>query len=581
MKMKIKETASKFSTPLVIVGALFLAGCGGGTETAPTPAPTVNDVSLTDVTTDGAGYEAPVGTIEIPAGDSKTSNSVTFTCPAGGMDCTIKVAADGSVTSTGGAATAMNSAAYAASLEPSALQQAVDAQIASAAASKMAASLLKEATDASGNLTTKKVNGDSQLAYNNAMKVLGATSAITTERDKAAAAVKTITGLDTSESSDAEKDRIAQLLQAAEADLEAINEILDAKGSGSLMAAVDSVKGTSEETNAKIAKSKADPVATAIETAITNFTADQIGTATTGSSTGDILFVGTPGQTFKQIAGSDPLSATSLTDFKAEADGAAITTLTATATTNRQENVTYKGIPGSLVCVSLVCSAHATTYKITGSVQFVPDSSTTIYAPDGTGYKAVTSTASYGYWLNAAGTGITGHVNTLTDTAGIDWDQNEGSKTSTTAIGAIYTGKAGGYSERTVGTGAAATQASGEFAADVRLEASFGATNATIGGTISNFAAKAGSAGTGHVNENWVVGLDKKTEVNAAFTNGVVGTTTVYRAGEVGASAGIWTATPYGKGTTGENNARHPTGFVGGFQATFKDGSAAGVYQAD
>ena len=40
MKMKIKETALKFSTPLVIVGALFLASCGGGGGDAPTqPAP--------------------------------------------------------------------------------------------------------------------------------------------------------------------------------------------------------------------------------------------------------------------------------------------------------------------------------------------------------------------------------------------------------------------------------------------------------------------------------------------------------------------------------------------------------------
>ncbi len=35
MKMKLKETALKFSTPLVIVGALFLASCGGGGGDAP------------------------------------------------------------------------------------------------------------------------------------------------------------------------------------------------------------------------------------------------------------------------------------------------------------------------------------------------------------------------------------------------------------------------------------------------------------------------------------------------------------------------------------------------------------------
>ena len=104
--------------------ALAASGCGGGSSKTPAapapepaPAPTPMSVSMASVTVDGAGYMAPeAGTLMIDAGMSRTSGSVTFTCAAGGEGCTVMVAADGSVTSTGGMVTAMNSTAYQAAL---------------------------------------------------------------------------------------------------------------------------------------------------------------------------------------------------------------------------------------------------------------------------------------------------------------------------------------------------------------------------------------------------------------------------------------------------------------------------------
>ena len=68
-------------------------------------------VSLAGVT---AGYTALVPTTHtIKAGESANNGDVEFSCAAGGGDCTVTVAADGTVTSTGGTVTAGDSDAYA------------------------------------------------------------------------------------------------------------------------------------------------------------------------------------------------------------------------------------------------------------------------------------------------------------------------------------------------------------------------------------------------------------------------------------------------------------------------------------
>ena len=106
---KLGKTAS------VLFLALAMAGCGGGNDAAPEPpAPTPVDMSGVTV-----GYMVAAGTVEIAAGHSTTVGDVTFSCAAGGADCTVMVAADGmaAYATEGGMVTAANSSAYQARLD--------------------------------------------------------------------------------------------------------------------------------------------------------------------------------------------------------------------------------------------------------------------------------------------------------------------------------------------------------------------------------------------------------------------------------------------------------------------------------
>ena len=108
----------------VATAALALAGCGGGggsssgptatnqpslpptTPTMPTPPP-VSAVMIPDGMYLDDESAPMAGSMTIAAGASYTTNGVMFSCPAGGDACEVEVMADGSVTSTGGMATAM------------------------------------------------------------------------------------------------------------------------------------------------------------------------------------------------------------------------------------------------------------------------------------------------------------------------------------------------------------------------------------------------------------------------------------------------------------------------------------------
>ena len=105
---------------LVAALALGLAGCGssGDSDTAaddtpvvtPEPTPTPVAVVVPDAMYLDEDNAPSAGSTTIAAGESATNNGVTFSCPAGGSDCAVEVMADGSVTSTGGEATAALSA---------------------------------------------------------------------------------------------------------------------------------------------------------------------------------------------------------------------------------------------------------------------------------------------------------------------------------------------------------------------------------------------------------------------------------------------------------------------------------------
>ena len=106
------------------------------------------NVSLADVT---PGYTAlAAGTLDIPAGGSTDHGDVTFTCAAGGDDCTVTVAASGAVTATGGTVTAMNSSAYQARLDAAAARVAAATKAAMTKESAIAAEAAQTQDDGPG-----------------------------------------------------------------------------------------------------------------------------------------------------------------------------------------------------------------------------------------------------------------------------------------------------------------------------------------------------------------------------------------------------------------------------------------------
>ena len=101
--------------------ALAMAACSSSSDDSPpvassTPPPVVDPappappaptpVEVADLMYLDEDNMPMAGTAMIAAGEMATNNGVIFMCPAGGDDCEVTVNAEGSVTSTGGAATA-------------------------------------------------------------------------------------------------------------------------------------------------------------------------------------------------------------------------------------------------------------------------------------------------------------------------------------------------------------------------------------------------------------------------------------------------------------------------------------------
>ena len=134
---------------LAVVFSVLVYGCGGGdskqasTEPPPTDSPDGTDGMVmtnpvvTDTLTDGLTIMP--GTYSIQPGETADAGDATFTCLAGGSSCEVTVADDGTtVTSTGGMATAMDSASATARLAVMAAEDARDAALAAAMAAEEA-----------------------------------------------------------------------------------------------------------------------------------------------------------------------------------------------------------------------------------------------------------------------------------------------------------------------------------------------------------------------------------------------------------------------------------------------------------
>ena len=115
---------------LTVVLSFLVYGCGGSSKQA-----LITDVS-TDMVT--AGLTPDSGTYIIQSGGTANAGDVTFVCPEEGSSCEVTVADDGPVTSTGGMATAMDSASALARVAAEAA-----ARVAAEAALRVAAAALR------------------------------------------------------------------------------------------------------------------------------------------------------------------------------------------------------------------------------------------------------------------------------------------------------------------------------------------------------------------------------------------------------------------------------------------------------
>lgn len=460
------------------------------------------------------------------------------------------------------------------------------------------AQLLKDAVDAAGEATTametavmvhsqavsrsgktevgmSSANGSSKVAYDNVMYVLGAEDLIIAEKRTADMALATLNGLDTSGMSQADQDRIMGLVDHAQEEVDAIQAILD-DDDDSLADAKERVSvGTKAGgTPMERASQQAKEVAEAIETALTAYDLTAASFNTAAPEGVSLMSAGVDVLTAEDIIGGRTLKAT----------GKVFTTDVGGATNVSDGQITdggavfYMGIAGSLECLGAAATCTATDGVVSGNVEFVPTDLGGTYVlesgNDGDRYVSATNYAEYGYWLDAANAIIL-HANTQT-TAPLLTNAVDGT-TSSTALEASYNGNAGGFSARTVGTGDNETKHSGEFTADVTLNATFSASGTMLAGMIDGFeSADPDMQGSQHVNSAWKVELNPPA---AEVTSGVAFSGEVEdnsdSLGSNYASGGNWNAFAFG--VAGER----PDGFVGAFEATFGDGSAAGVYSVD
>ena len=606
----------KMTAVSIVALALAASGCGGGSSKTPA-APTPMTVSMASVTTDGAGYMAPgAGTLMIDAGMSRTSGSVTFTCAAGGGDCTVMVAADGSVTSTGGTVTAMNSTAYQAALDSAtkvtvatALDDSTTALTTLAGPATTEGSARMTAMKYSMMIGTLATDGSSMAATMNAQKVLDARTMLEAARmdaeTKKTAAMTARTGL-------AGDDPLAVLLDGAimraDAQIEMATTVLEETGEGSLQSYVEMVTGTNMAMP-MTAADKGEEVAMAIAGALGPTAADngaglrvRHGTdlpPDTVAAANRYMTDDAMGMTFAMIVGEANLmdmrvaatgGGTRIVKAKS-VDGMKTMDLFSTvpgsmATTDGTEidaNVEYKGIPGLLFCAGADCMVEGDgdARELAGSWYVAADNPMHYYmkpadnpeTPDvdeSRVYRQDTMYAVWGHWLTVAGNGEA-TVDTFARAGTMDgspadpgnWGAADPADANLSGTTATYTGSAAGRSvHRTTDANGMVTDIrSGNFMADVTLTAKFSATP-MLGGTIDNFRAAQGSS-PGAVDSSWTVTLTETASDGGTVTAGVA---------DASGQDGTWEATSYG-----ETDMR-PAGIYGGFNAHFTDGDVAGAW---
>ena len=178
--------------------------------------------------------------------------------------------------------------------------------------------------------------------------------------------------------------------------------------------------------------------------------------------------------------------------------------------------------------------------------------------PDKSHYTPYGAYVRYGYWLYETGVNVGVTVLSQAFTAYIG---DISSAASDTLPGtATYKGSALGLSAlKTYTAGEHTGQRSGQFTADVTLNAKFGASR-ELGGTVDNFMGNA-------VDDDWSVELQKNADNVYFWVSGGVAQ------GAGGSRTGTWQGYPFNQDGVGR-----PVGFHGNFNAHFKNGHAFGAF---
>ena len=516
----------------------------GGAVTAAYKVETVDLAGLTKGYTTLAATTTP---LSIAAGASVDHGDAKFTCPAGDADCSVTVAADGTVTSTGAKVTVSDS-------------QAFTTRLAAAKNAATKAALTKETAIGTEAAQTTDDGPGGSAATNDHTIAIERTSSGTTVT--------------------------IAVVGAATTDPKFVQTDL---GSGR----TKHVRTMNADTNGNVVR-ETMIVGTDIKeptpTAFAKVTGQALNARDLdpavdddGDGTDDNDFTALTvanNATVRALVMSDAFTAGTQATLTFDSDD--------TSTDNKDEAFetagTYNGATGTYRCngssdCTVSLDGQGAITEISGGWVFTPAAGATSDVPD-------TAYLYYGFWLKSTtdkGGAVTyNEVETFAQTgAGLP---ASGDVTAVSGI-ATYSGDAvGAYVHKTFATDGTADATSGDFTADVSLTAYFsgGETPAdkadTLTGTISNFMLSGGEA------NSWSVTLQSDGDTNTAGIqpdpDGAMAGTAK---GGVTGQDGSFSATFYGSvADDGDTTTPipQPGAVVGEFNSVFSNGSVAGAYGA-
>ena len=531
--------------------ALSVTACsGGGSSTTGSPDPMPVNVSLAGVT---PGYMAlAASTVDIPAGGSTDHGDVTFTCAAGGEDCAVTVAADGTVTATGGTVTAMNSTAYQARLDAAAAEVAAATKAAMTKESAIAVEAAQTAPGGSGD------DGPGGADASN-------DHAITITRDRTGTTV-TI-AVDGAAADDPTFRQAMNLGGGRTMHVRTMPADADGNVMEEVMAVSTDIEAPAATPFAMVSGQELTVDADGAVASGADAVAFDPGGALSGSNSGDAAVLA-------KIMSSAFASGTAavLTFGGDDPDDPTDAAFTAMGSYNGAMG-TYMCAGGAVDCTVTLDAMGMLTAMSDGWI-FTPDTGATSDVPDA-------DYLHYGFWLkrttDAMGAIVYDEVETFAGSS-VAASGDVGSVTGS----ATYSGGTAGVYVRNVynpdGTIDRAT--SGHFTADASLTATFGQVNDSAGegtiapnllytlrGTIDSFRLSGGEANT------WSVALHGDITESSGMASGTA-------RGGVAGRDGSFDATFHGPVTDADSNAVQPHTVVGEFNADFSDGSVAGAFGA-